>query len=217
MLQRIKLFSAAALMGLGVMLAAQAQTIQAGKDYEVLTKPLAVDNSKKISVIEFFSYGCPHCYSFEAELSPWKNLNKSKIDFQASPVIFPGTRWGEAYFAEIYYTLEAMGLLEKYHEIVFTAVQKEQMNLGDEKILTAWLEKNKINAAKFAETRKSFGVNTQINAAKQRMNDAGVDSTPQIIVAGKYRVFSRGDFKTILSVADALITREAFAMKRSTK
>lgn len=213
----LKKWGGALLMAVLISTGAQAQTIQAGRDYEVLAKPLAVNNDGKISVVEFFSYGCSHCFDFEAELKPWAKSNANKVNFQSSPVIFPGTRWGEAYFADIFYTLEAMGVLEQYHSLVFNAVQKQRLNFADDKVLGQWLDAQKINAAKFFEVRKSFTVSTQVNRAKKLMEDAGVDSTPQLIVAGKYRVITAGSFKRMLETADALITRESFEAKRIKK
>lgn len=191
-----------------------AQEIKQGRDYEVLDKALAVSAGNKVEVFEFFSYGCPHCFHFEPELKAWEKANASKVSVMRSPVIFPGTRWGEAFFAEIYYTLEAMGQLGALHEAVFEAVQNKGMNFGDDKILNGWLSERKINPTQFAETRKSFGVQAKINDAKKRMNEGGVDSTPQLIVAGKYRILPASSFKRMLEVADLLIYRESQTKKR---
>ena len=44
---------------------ASAQLVE-GKNYARIANPQPVETGKKIEVIEFFSYGCPHC----AELEP---------------------------------------------------------------------------------------------------------------------------------------------------
>ena len=36
-----------------------------GKEYTVLDNAQPVDSGKKIEVIEFFAYYCPHCYALE--------------------------------------------------------------------------------------------------------------------------------------------------------
>ena len=45
--------------------AAGAQELQEGKNYFRFKAPLPVETGRKIEVIEFFSYGCPHCADLE--------------------------------------------------------------------------------------------------------------------------------------------------------
>ena len=51
----------------------QSGKIEEGLDYRVLpiAQPVAVKG--KVEVIEFFWYGCPHCYDFEPDISAWVN------------------------------------------------------------------------------------------------------------------------------------------------
>src|SRR5437867_5533814 len=77
-----------------------------GKDYVRLKNPQAVETGKKIEVIEFFSYGCPHCNDLEPVLHNWAEKLPADVQFRRVPVVFQ-QRW-EA-LAKIYYTLDAMG------------------------------------------------------------------------------------------------------------
>ena len=52
---------------LALPLVANAQQVQYGE----LNPPQPVENAGKIEVIEFFWYGCPHCYSLEPYIETW--------------------------------------------------------------------------------------------------------------------------------------------------
>ena len=45
--------------------------IEEGFEYRVLPTAQPVETKGKVEVIEFFWYGCPHCYDFEPDLSAW--------------------------------------------------------------------------------------------------------------------------------------------------
>jgi thiol:disulfide interchange protein DsbA len=61
---------------------------------------------------------------------------------------------------------------------------------------------------------KSFGVTAKLNRGKQFALRTGVNSTPTIIVNGKYRVNVTQDrgFDGMLSAVDHLVARERAAM-----
>ena len=42
-----------------------------GKQYTRIKNALPAEKGKKIEVIEFFSYGCPHCNDLEPFLQEW--------------------------------------------------------------------------------------------------------------------------------------------------
>src|SRR3974377_689799 len=76
-----------------------------GRDYVRLKYPQPVETGKKIEVIEFFSYGCPHCSDLEPYLQPWLKTLPADVQFRRVPVMFQ-QRWEG--LAKIYYTLEAL-------------------------------------------------------------------------------------------------------------
>ena len=43
----------------------------AQQPYKLLDPPQPTEASGKIEVIEFFWYGCPHCYSLEPNVAAW--------------------------------------------------------------------------------------------------------------------------------------------------
>ena len=136
--------------------------------YSMLTPPQATDGSGKIEVIEFFWYGCPHCYSIEPAVNAWLKSAPKDVVFKRVPA-YPSDAWGG--MAVMYYTLEAMGLLEQYHSKVFDAMHKQNVNLANKGKRDEWLKANGIDPAKYAEVEKSFTVNTKVARAP---DDAGL-------------------------------------------
>lgn len=176
-----------------------------GRDFSLLNPPQPTDGGGKIEVIEFFWYACGHCYSLEPFIEKWAaNLPKDVV-FKRMPAV-PNEGWGQ--LASVYYTLDAMGQLDKLHKKVFEAIHKEQVNLNVKKTREEWLAKQGIDLAKYAEVEKSFSVVTRLNRAKQLTAGYKVEGVPMVVVNGKYVTSSthvNGDATRVMPVVDRLI------------
>ena len=102
--------------------AAWAQMPIPDKEFKLIDPPQKPANPKKIEVIEFFSYACPHCADFEAPLQAWLKRKPKDVEYKAVPVVFR-EQWKP--LAKLFYTLETMGVLDKYHVKVFDALHKQ--------------------------------------------------------------------------------------------
>ena len=72
-----------------------AQAWQPGEDYTVLDNPQPGDSPGKIEVLDFFWYGCPHCYVFLPELEAWRKKLPADVVYKHVPVAFsPSARVG---------------------------------------------------------------------------------------------------------------------------
>ena len=67
---------------------ALAADLQEGKDYRLLAKPQPVETGKKIEVIEFFSFSCPHCKDIEPILSAWVKKLPADVQLRRIPAQF---------------------------------------------------------------------------------------------------------------------------------
>jgi len=74
-------------------LAAAAQDLNPGTDYGVVSPPQSTDDPSKIVVIEFFSYGCPHCNAFNPTLTLWENKLPKDVRLEREAVIFGRQPW----------------------------------------------------------------------------------------------------------------------------
>jgi protein dithiol oxidoreductase (disulfide-forming) len=161
--------------------AAAAQQFQYGE----INPPQPVESAGKIEVIEFFWCGCPHCYTLEPYIEAWLKQLPPDVEFRRVPAVF-NQRWGHD--AAIYYTLEAMGLLDKLHKPLFDAIHKSSLRTDNEAALGEWLQKNGVEPKKFMATLKSFGVQSKTRRAVQQTLAYKIDGTPAMAVAGRYTV-----------------------------
>jgi thiol:disulfide interchange protein DsbA len=189
---------AAATLGLAAF-GASAQMANYGK----LEPQQPADGSGKIEVLEFFWYGCPHCYALEPSVNAWAKNAPKDVVFKRVPATTGG--WEE--LARMYYTLETMNLLDQYHQKVFDAIHKDHKNLGNKKIREEWLAANGIDPVKYAETEKSFTVATKLQRSKQLTYAYKVDSVPRVFVNGKYYTGAElaGGQQNIFAVVDQLV------------
>ena len=150
-----------------------------------LKPALAVESDGKIEVLEFFWYGCIHCYNLEPVLETWLKKLPPDTQFRRVPAVF-NQRW--AHDAVIYYTMEAMGLVDKLHRPLFDAIHRDKLDTTNEKALSQFLQKHGVDSKKFIETMKSFGVQSKARRAVQLTTAYKIDGTPAMAVQGRYTV-----------------------------
>src|SRR5712664_3805923 len=181
--------------GLCLVLAAYAQgTPVEGVDYIELKPPQSVESPGRVEVLEFFWYRCPHCYALEPELEAWvKGLLNDD--------------W--AVDARIFFTLEAIGELERLHRSLFDAIhQQGGVRLhGDAfaKWTAEWLAKQKVDMAKYDAAFRSFTVESKLRRAAQMGRAYRLDGVPALAVQGRYLVVASTSRKAMLATADFLI------------
>jgi thiol:disulfide interchange protein DsbA len=147
-------------------------------------QPTEVD-AKKIEVVEFFWYGCPHCYNLEPYIEKWQKSLPPDVQFRRIPAVF-NQRWGHD--AAIFYTFEALGVLDKVHRPFFDAIHRDRLDTTNEQAMTQWLQKNGVDPKKFFDTMKSFGVQSKTRRAAQLSVAYKIDGTPAMAVQGRYTV-----------------------------
>jgi protein dithiol oxidoreductase (disulfide-forming) len=189
-----------------VAVAASAADPVEGKEYVRLKNPQPVETGKKIEVIEFFSYGCPHCNDLEPILHQWVQKLPADVQFRRVPVMFQ-QRW-EA-LAKIYYTLDAMGDEARLSPEVFKAVHGSGLPLYQDKAFFDWAASHGLDRAKVADMYNSFAVNSKFNRAKMLAQAYNIQSVPTMIVDGKYMTASDkvGTHAALPPVLDALVAK----------
>jgi len=175
-----------AAMGLAP-LAALAQQQRSAALYYELNPPQPVESPNKIEVLEFFWYGCIHCYNLEPKLETWLKTLPNDVEFRRVPAVF-SPRWGQD--AAIFYAFEALGLLDKLHQPFFDAIHRDRLRSDNPQQLSAWLEKHGVDAKKFRATVESFGVQGKVKRAERLTAVYKIDGTPAMAVQGRYTVGS---------------------------
>jgi protein dithiol oxidoreductase (disulfide-forming) len=156
------------------------------KEYTLVEPPMPpLDGAgpNKVEVLEFFYYGCPHCFNLQPALKAWLKTAPKDVEFKRVPTLF---RESWVPLTRTFYALEAIGALDKMHDDVFETVQKNNVNLGDRKLLLDWAAKRGLDTKKLAEAYDSFAVQTKTQRSLQLTRAYGISGTPSVVVGGRY-------------------------------
>ena len=183
-----------------------------GRNYHRLQMPQPTEDAGKVEVIEFFWFGCSHCGKLEPLIKPWAKQLPGDVTFKKVPAIL-GDSWAPG--ARLYYTLEAMGLLDKLGDAVFDAMLNQRINLGNESILLDWVAKKGVDRKAFADTYKSFSVDAKVKKAAEMTQEYGFSGVPALVVGGKYSPGPElSSYGQMLEVTDFLITKNRAELKK---
>ena len=178
-----RLFTFFALLCLSGLVGAQSAKIEEGFDYRILPIAQPVETKGKVEVIEFFWYGCPHCYDFEPELSAWVKRQPKDVTFRRVPVAF---RDDFMPHSQLFYALEAMGKGDALNEKVMYAMHKENKRLLTEPEIADWATSQGLDRNTFLATYRSFAVVSKARVAKQLTEAYRIDGVPTIVMQGRY-------------------------------
>ena len=198
-------------VGMGMTLAgtahAQGGPVE-GQQYVRLQTPAPVTlaGDKKIEVVEFFWYECPHCNAFDPMVEAWSKKLAPDVAFRRVPVGFTARHQATQ---KMFYALEGMGKLEAMHKKIFAAIHVQNQRLLSESDMVAFVSANGIDGAKFSEMFRSFQVSTQANRAKQLTDAYKIDGVPAMGIQGRFFTSGAlaGGHDRALAVTDFLIER----------
>jgi thiol:disulfide interchange protein DsbA len=178
-----------------------------GKDYQKLKTPQPTASSDSIEVVELFWYGCPHCYRLEPFIHDWLKNKPDDVSFVRMPAIM-GSGW--ELLAKAYYTAELLGVLDKVHGELFSAVHEKNSKIRNEKMLREFFVGLGVPAEDFDKTINSFAVVVKINNARMMTRRYGLTGVPTVIVNGKFSTSASaaGSNKKLIDIIDYLVAEE---------
>ena len=196
-------------MALALPMATRAQGApEEGKHFVRLNSPAPVSlpPNKKVDVVEFFWYGCPHCNAFEPFLESWVKRLPEDVSFRRVHVGFGAPH---QVHQKLFYALEEMGALETTHRKVFTAMHVANKRLLSDNDIAAFGNESGLDGAKLVATMKSFGVNTKAARARQLSEAYKIDGVPALGVHGRFYTSGSlaGPPERMIAVAEFLIGR----------
>lgn len=156
----------------------------AGKDYALLSTPQPTRSGDKIEVLEFFFYGCSHCFRLHPLLSAWEKKMPKDVELTFVPAIF-NPSWEAS--ARTFYALEALGQRKQLHDDLFNA-WNSNVELIDEASSADFVSKHGVDRKKFSNAYNSFSMQSNVARAKQMAQIYGIRGTPTLIVDGKYLI-----------------------------
>jgi len=211
---------------LSVGAAAQAASFEAGKHYSVIPQAQRTNVAPgKVEVMEVFSYGCPACNAFRSFMRKLKSSLPANAQLVYLPASWhPEENW--PLLQRAYYTAQAMGVADKAHDALYDAIwtsgELSAMEPGStnrlksklptiEDIAKFYQRATGVKAADFVATSKSFGVDLKMRQADNQIIAMQVDSTPTLVVNGKYRILRdsiKGD-DALLELVKFLVAKES--------
>ena len=186
-----------------------AEQFAEGSDYTMISPRMQTEvGEDKIEVIEFFWYGCPHCYTVEPYIEGWDI--PEDVELVRIPATF-SERW--VIHAKVYYVLESLDRLD-LHEVFFNAIHGEQSRrdlVTEDKIAEFFASfESGISKEQFIKAYNSFVVHTKTQKADRLVNEYAIKSVPTFAVNGRYITSPSmvGSLPGLMDVLDYLISLE---------
>jgi len=204
---------------LSLLFASAHAQLTAGKDYAPVQPPQPTDSGSKIEVLEFFWYGCPHCNNLQPSLEAWLKRKPADVEFRRVPAVFQDS-WVP--MTRAYYTIEAMGLVDKLHQEMFATLHKQRVQLRDANAIFDWAASKGVDRKKFADTYNSFGINGRTQRSIELTRKYDIPGTPALVVDGRYltapsmtlKADRSVDYDRFFQVVDGLIAEARKAKGR---
>lgn len=185
-------------------------SFQEGREYQVIPSASTDTTPRnKVTVIEFFSYGCPWCYRLEPALENWLAHKARDVEFERIPVTFePG--WDV--LAKVFYTTKSLGLAEKFMTPTFAAVQDQGLDLTNVDTTEQYFVNHGVSKQDFESTYNfSLGIDAQVQRGDKIIKQYGIIAVPAFVIDGKYLTnmgMAGGDNKRLLQIVNYLIAKE---------
>ena len=180
----------------------------AGTHYDIFSpRKEKIGANNKIEVVEFFSYGCGHCFNAEPYMQAYEGFVASDIEFIRVPVSF--NPFFE-HLARAYYAAEALGADEQAHIAIFDALHIKRKDLTSVESLADFYATYGVDKNEFIKAYKSFSVKKQIEADKKLSQTYEISGVPSIIVNGAYSTggTKAGNYSTWFQILDMLTDLE---------
>lgn len=187
---------------------------EAGKSYVVIDPPQPTKTGNKIEVLEVFSYACPHCAHFQPYAEKLKASLPANAQFRLMPADFQ-PQW--VLFSRGFFVADGLGLVAKTHQAMFDAIYRDHQPMGSLDQIADFYAEYGADKATFLSTAESFVIDGDLAQAHRMEANYGIDSTPTLIVNGKYRVVANSEekigFDEMVEIAQYLVAKEAAAKK----
>ncbi len=202
------LLLAASLSSIACGATAQPASYTEGKEYKQVREAVKPADPKKVTVEEFFSYGCNHCFNADPAVEAWKATKPADADFKRVPHTL-GSPVGELY-ARAFYAAEVLGVSDKIHKPLFDAIHIKRQPLSTPDAMRALFETAAgVKPAAFDSAMASFMVDSQMRRADQLIKTYLVASVPTFVVGGKYTTSATmaGSPEKAMQVASFLVEK----------
>ncbi len=158
---------------------------------------------KKPTVVEFFSFGCPHCSSIEPQVQEWLSKKPSNVNLIKVPVSFGRPEW--TLYAKAYYISKALKVEDKFTVPFFKLIHVQKRPPATIADVKRFFLSIGVSSKRFDETleKDSFYIESSIKKADQLARKYRVAGVPDFLINYKYRlgkeISSEEEFHSLLS------------------
>lgn len=149
------------------------------------------------TVVELFSFGCPHCANLEPALEQWLQKKPDNVTFSRVPATW-NARF--EFLARIHYVMQALDIEDKAAQALFDHIHKESRPLQSVDDVAAFMAGQGVKRVDFDAAWKDEARNEQVAAAGALFTRHQVSGVPAMLVNGQYSI----------SVSQAGSTTEVF-------
>jgi thiol:disulfide interchange protein DsbA len=182
-----------------IALPASAQEAKRDADYrEIPQQP--IETGDRIEVIDFFFYGCQYCFELLPRLERWRKSKPADVVFRHLPVVRHDS-WVP--LAKTYFTLEAMGEVDRLHAVVYHSYHVEDLYMSQEKVISEWAAKHGLDRDKFMAIYRSDETRQKVERARKLTVDYDIQGTPSLVVDGKY--LTDGSSSKTIDILDRIV------------
>lgn len=181
------------------------------EDYSTLSQPQPTQSGKKIEVLEFFYYGCPHCFHLHPALARWEKTMPKDVAIEYVPSVLSNDWVPMAY---TYYALKEMHKDKLLDDKLYNALNIDGLPLGDLDSIADFISHNGINRQDFIDYFQSFTVDSDVKRARQMGIDYQIGGTPTLIVDGKYVVYNKVNADDTIANLNKVIAMARKARRR---
>lgn len=178
------------------------------------TQPVNV-SPDQVQIVEFFWYGCPHCYALDPKLEAWRKgaAPAGKPDY----VVFtrvPGA-WSDIarFHARFYFAAESLGKLEELHPLIFKAIHEENNPLNTVDKAREFFAAHGVDAQAFQKNFGAMSLERKLDEANTFAQRSRVTGVPMFVVNGKFvlDVGTAGGEDQLIQLLNELAGREHVA------
>lgn len=184
-----------------------------GKQYAKVSPRQPTRDANQIEVVEFFAYSCEHCFLFEPVLEAWHKRLPAGVTLRRVPVAFREVPF--AMHQKLFFAIEQLGLVERLHGKVFTAIHMGKQRLDKPEGIAEFAKKNGVDPSRLMDAANSFAVAAKAKQANALATGYGVQGTPSLGVDGRWLTSGSmtGSNERALAVAEFLIGEARRAAK----
>ena len=177
-----------------------------GEDYARLKPAQPVSSGDKVEVIEFFWYGCPHCFDMQPKLKAWARQQPADVALSFQAVVFRPT-WEAG--ARVHYVLESLGESARLADAVFDAVQIGELDFQDEAVWFDWAARQGLDRQRVIDAWRSPEARQEVARAGELAERYQLRGVPAFVVDGKYLTSNSftGSAEDTLNVLDRLVAK----------